>query len=157
MLRTVYELRWKNSVFSIIDKNFDIMLGVLVSFIFATSFWLGFIFARNIRSWVIHILILENYNKRNYITNTGKTYKFRSLFFRCTPDWHSDKRKTSYVLWILAFGFCIPTLVIILSSITTCFKIRQVTYKFLVQALYILINPYLKYFTFNFSFSFDKV
>ena len=49
------------------------------------------------------------------------------LNFSCTPDWHTEDRMTSYVLWILILGFLLPTLVIVISSITTCITIRDVS------------------------------
>ena len=49
------------------------------------------------------------------------------LNFSCTPDWHTEDRMTSYVLWILILGFLLPTLVIVLTSITTCITIREVS------------------------------
>ena len=39
----------------------------------------------------------------------------------CAPDWHSSKKSKSYILFILVFGFAMPTTVIIISSILTYF------------------------------------
>ena len=38
----------------------------------------------------------------------------------CAPDWHSEYSDRFYVLWILIFGFFIPTTIIIISSMLTC-------------------------------------
>ena len=46
--------------------------------------------------------------------------------FRCSPDWHSRKASTSYLNFILTFGFFAPMSTIVLSSIVTCVKIRKV-------------------------------
>ena len=37
----------------------------------------------------------------------------------CAPDWHSKARNESYIVWILIFGFIIPTTTIIISSVLT--------------------------------------
>ena len=50
----------------------------------------------------------------------------------CTPDWHSEKSSKSYIVYIMFFGFCIPTLIIIISSLLTyveggCFQFACLT------------------------------
>ena len=52
----------------------------------------------------------------------------------CTPDWHSEKSSKSYIVYIMFFGFCIPTLIIIISSLLTyveggCFRFACLTRK----------------------------
>ena len=58
------------------------------------------------------------------------------LNFSCTPDWHTEDRMTSYVLWILILGFLLPTLVIVISSITTCITIREVSREIKIYSIY---------------------
>ena len=43
----------------------------------------------------------------------------------CAPDWHSSKKSKPYILFILVFGFVMPTTVIIISSFLTCFDANQ--------------------------------
>ena len=50
----------------------------------------------------------------------------------CTPDWHSEKSSKSYIVYIMFFGFCIPTLIIVISSLLTyveggCFQFACLT------------------------------
>ena len=37
----------------------------------------------------------------------------------CAPDWHSEQSSRGYIVWILVFGFIIPTTIIAISSILT--------------------------------------
>ena len=37
----------------------------------------------------------------------------------CAPDWHSTESEKSYVVYIMFFGFCIPTLIMTISSLLT--------------------------------------
>ena len=48
----------------------------------------------------------------------------------CAPDWHSSNKSKSYILFILVFGFVMPTTVIIISSFLTYFDGRIVQHKF---------------------------
>ena len=48
----------------------------------------------------------------------------------CAPDWHSSNKSRSYILFILVFGFIMPTTVIIISSFLTYFDGRIVQQKF---------------------------
>ena len=63
------------------------------------------------------------------------------LNFSCTPDWHTEERMTSYVLWILILGFLLPTLVIVISSITTCITIREVSREIKIYSIHHTYNP----------------
>ena len=43
----------------------------------------------------------------------------------CAPDWHSDKSSKGYIVWILIFGFTIPTTIIIISIILTITQAKE--------------------------------
>ena len=72
--------------------------------------------------------------------------------FSCAPDWHSNQRTTSYVIWILLFGFLFPSIVIAIASMATCLNIRQVIhkkiyiYKLVVTALDIVVKRTVPYY-----------
>ena len=44
----------------------------------------------------------------------------------CAPDWHTEKKNVAYVIYLLLFGFMLPTLVIISSSLLTCAEARVI-------------------------------
>ena len=80
-------------------------------------------------------LLIKLPNCATILVRNNKHLKFKHIkeivhhdyyIFRCTPDWHSDTSSKSYISWILLFGFVIPTSIIILSSLVTCSKIREV-------------------------------
>ena len=48
---------------------------------------------------------------------------------RCTPDWHTENKSISYVLWILIVGFVIPASITVITSFVTCFQIYRVSFK----------------------------
>ena len=45
----------------------------------------------------------------------------------CAPDWHSENKSKTYVLYILIFGFFIPTTINIIASILSCVEARIFT------------------------------
>ena len=47
----------------------------------------------------------------------------------CAPDWHSSKKSKSYILFILVFGFVMPTTIIIISSFLAYVDARIVQQK----------------------------
>ena len=46
----------------------------------------------------------------------------------CAPDWHSANKSKTYILYILIFGFVIPTTITIIASILTCVEARILTF-----------------------------
>ena len=48
---------------------------------------------------------------------------------RCTPDWHTENKSISYVLWILIAGFVFPASITVITSFVTCFQIYRVSFK----------------------------
>ena len=43
----------------------------------------------------------------------------------CAPDWHSIQSSKTYIVWILVFGFLIPSNIIIISSLLTFSEARK--------------------------------
>ena len=75
---------------------------------------------------------------------------------RCTPDWHTENKSISYVLWILIVGFLLPAAITVITSFVTCFQIYRVGFKLCPCAghlllyfniLFVLKYLYIYYFT----------
>ena len=49
----------------------------------------------------------------------------------CAPDWHSQETNKTYILYILIYGFIIPTLTFLIASLLTCVEARwtQISFK----------------------------
>ena len=58
---------------------------------------------------------------------------------RCTPDWHTENKSISYVLWILIVGFVIPASITVITSFVTCFQIYRVSFKVFPCAGHLLL------------------
>ena len=43
----------------------------------------------------------------------------------CAPDWHSEKSSKGYIVWILIFGFTIPTIIIVISILLTITQAKE--------------------------------
>ena len=43
----------------------------------------------------------------------------------CAPDWHSEKSSKGYIVWILIFGFSIPTIIIVISILLTITQAKE--------------------------------
>ena len=84
-----------------------------------------------------------------------KIYIYWIYTVRCTPDWHTDNKSISYVLWILVVGFVFPASITIITSFVTCFQIYRVSFKVFPCAghllrcyiLFILKHLHICYFT----------
>ena len=48
----------------------------------------------------------------------------------CAADWHSEQSSRGYIVWILVFGFIIPTTVIAISSVLTYFAAQDLQLSF---------------------------
>ena len=59
---------------------------------------------------------------------TGFHYFYLNDSFRCAPDWHSKQRHVSYIIWILVFGFVIPTIIIVISTVITFINMHKVMF-----------------------------
>ena len=76
---------------------------------------------------------------------------------RCTPDWHTENKSISYVLWILVVGFVFPASITVITSFVTCFQIYRVSFKvfpcaghlllYFCNILFVLKYLYIYYFT----------
>ena len=100
----------------------------------ATAIRMGTICTWNIRTWVSISIALPCF-RRGYLRLALKRnliiLEIEHFYSRCAPDWHSEDRSNTYVLWILLLGFLVPTAIIVFSSTITCMKIREVRLLFL--------------------------
>ena len=78
---------------------------------------------------------------------------------RCTPDWHTENKSISYVLWILIVGFVIPASITVITSFVTCFQIYRVSFKvfpcaghlLMLYIIYTKIYVYLLFYSYAYS------
>ena len=89
-----------------------------------------------------------------------KIYIYWIYTVRCTPDWHTENKSISYVLWILIVGFVIPASITVITSFVTCFQIYRVSFKvfpcaghlLLYYMLFILkVSVYLLFYSYAYS------
>ena len=86
-----------------------------------------------------------------------KIYIYWIYSVRCTPDWHTENKSISYVLWILVVGFVFPASITVITSFVTCFQIYRVSFKvfpcaghlllYFCYILFILMHLFIDYFT----------
>ena len=99
---------------------------------FVTSFdRMGTLCARNVWTWV---RVLNDYNLRKKHEKNSRMKLFHTKFikiivFSCAPDWHSKQRHVSYIIWILVFGFVIPTIIIVISTVITFVNMHKVIFQ----------------------------
>ena len=75
----------------------------------------------------------------NWVTSYTKIYIYSLFTVRCTPDWHTENKSISYVLWILIVGFVIPASITVITSFVTCFQIYRVSFKVFPCAGHLLL------------------
>ena len=68
-----------------------------------------------------------------------KIYIYWMNTVRCTPDWHTENKSISYVLWILMVGFAFPASITVITSFVTCFQIYRVSFKVFPCAGHLLL------------------
>ena len=82
---------------------------------------------------------------RNHILYKNRTTKYMKIYIywiysvRCTPDWHTENKSISYVLWILVVGFVFPASITVITSFVTCFQIYRVSFKVFPCAGHLLL------------------
>ena len=106
-------------------------LGSCIHLIFASTNWLGQIHSRNFWAWV------STFDEQPIITSPNiiecfdvsfQQFSYLLFYFsRCAPDWHSEKLNIYYIIWIMTFGFLIPTLLIIMTSMVLYCNLRSVS------------------------------
>ena len=86
---------------------------------------------------------------RHYSLYINRMMKYMKLCIywmytvRCTPDWHTENKSISYILWILIVGFVIPASITVITSFVTCFQIYRVSFKVYPCAGHLLLIYYL--------------
>ena len=122
---------WKSFFILYVQKNYYRNMALFPCSFVATSFWLGNLCARAFGSRVgtnlygkIMVCIFKNRT-----TKYMKIYIYWIYTVRCTPDWHTENKSISYVLWILIVGFVFPASITIITSFVTCFQIYRVSFK----------------------------
>ena len=92
------------------------------------------------------------------MTKYMKMYIYWMYTVRCTPDWHTEDKSISYVLWILIAGFVFPASITVITSFVTCFQIYRVSFKifpceghllpFILYIIYTEVSVYLLFYSY---------
>ena len=132
---------WKSFFILYVQKNYYRNMALFPCSFVATNFWMGKLCARAFGSRVgtnlygkIMVCIFKNRT-----TKYMKIYIYWIYTVRCTPDWHTENKSISYVLWILIVGFVFPASITVITSFVTCFQIYRVSFKVLPCAGHLLL------------------
>ena len=79
------------------------------------------------------------------MTKYMKMYIYWMYTVRCTPDWHTENKSISYVLWILIAGFVFPASITVITSFVTCFQIYRVSFKIFPCKGHLLLLYYISF------------